>query len=108
MLLLKKLIYGREFIYLFGLDCTLAFFRHTDFIPNQLIFTGKESSDMSNTLFQLQKDGLIEPVRGGYTITLASKRKVASGGYLRQALWARIVRASVVVGIAVSLLAIFL
>ena len=84
------------------------FFENSDFIPHSRLFTRNAPPGMSETLNQLTKDGMLECAQTGYKITLAGKKKISGGGYLREALWGRIIRLSVIVGIAASLLAILL
>ncbi len=102
-MLFKRLLYGNDFRYLYGLDCALSFFENSDFLPHSALFKGNFPPDFNNTIDQLTKDGMLEYSGSGYRITLAGKRRSAVGGYLRDALWLRLKKFTLIITLVVSL-----
>ncbi|MBI9063296.1 MAG: hypothetical protein JEZ14_15045 [Marinilabiliaceae bacterium] len=106
-MLIKKLIYGKNYIYLAIQDCILKFFQNTDCIDNEIFY--KDSHllyEFDNVIENLIKEEYIEQTSRCVKITLSGKIKAKSGGFLREAFRKRMARVGIAIGVIAGLLTI--
>jgi hypothetical protein len=104
---LRKLLYGKNYVFLFILDSLLKCFQNSDYIDNKLFYDGSDKLPHFNqAIDKLVKEGLLEISSHGVGITLPGKMKVRTGGFLRESFLKRLARVGVTIGIIASLLAI--
>lgn len=103
----RKLIYGRNYLYLFIQDTLLKCFDKSDFIENEIFFNNSQFLyNFDNAVDKLTKEGLIEQTSRYVKITLDGRMKVKSGGFLGEKLRKRLTTLGAAVGIIAGFLAI--
>lgn len=103
----KKILYGKNYRYLYEQDAVLMFFCNTDFYTTETFYkTFGDLPDINEIINKLNKEGFIKISANTVSITLLGKIKIKSGGFLRESLLKRLARIGVTVGVIASLLAI--
>lgn len=102
----KKIIYGRDYDFLFKIDRALAIFKSANAFTeapkktNEQMMHGPAdlSSQMTDVVDQLENDGFIKRGPNYTSITIKGQRFLHKGGYRSQALRKRLAWLLVIVG----------